>query len=321
MTSISPKRFDIIRLMKVRIRKRFERWGALLMFRLANMLGRKSTLRMAEFLADVAFHLLGRFRKVALDNVDIAFGDTIPDAEKKKIVRESFRTLAKTMLDFMRFGKYSRAELLSLAKRVEGFENLEKAMKNSPGGVIGLASHLGSWEYMGAWLVASGIPLAAVGKEQPDAEITRLMLKLRSNVGIEHIPRTRSGNKAIIKTLNSKKVLGLIADQNGGKSGIFIPFFGKLASTFKGPAQLAMKKKVPIILIGAVWEDYDYVVKISPEIDLVDTGDEDADLYENSYRCQREIEKLVRQYPEQWLWGHRRWKTRPLDETTDNTKI
>ena len=303
--------------MRVKVRKRFERWGALLLFRMVNLLSRKATLKLAVFLADVGFNILGGFRNTTLCNLDIAFGDTISKKEKMKIAREAFRSLAKTMLDFLRFSRYSKTELMSLAKRIEGYENITKAMENSPGGVIGLACHIGSWEFMGAWLVASGIPLWAVGKEQPDAEITRLMLKLRTYAGIVHIPRTSRGNKAMIKTLNSKKVLGLIADQNGGKSGIFVPFFGKLASTFKGPAQLAWKKKVPIVMITAIWEDYDYVVKISPEIELVNTGDQEADLYENTYRCQQEIEKMIRQYPGQWLWGHRRWKTRPPDEMTE----
>lgn len=304
--------------MATRIRKKLERYGALFVFWMANLLNRKAALRMGVFLADIAYNSLGKFRRVALDNVDTAFKNSITKERKKEIVRNAFRTLAKTMIDFVRFGKYSKTELLALARRVEGLEHLENAMKNSPGGVIGMSSHIGSWEYMGAWLVANGFPLAAIGKEQPDAGITKLMLKLRSDVGIEHIPRTRSGNKAIIKALNSKKILGLVADQNGGKSGIFVPFFDKLASTFKGPAQLAMKKKVPIIMICALWEDNEYIVKLFPPIEMTDTGDDDADLYENTLRCQRQIEQLVREYPDQWLWGHRRWKTRPPEESVDS---
>ncbi|MCD6216918.1 lysophospholipid acyltransferase family protein [bacterium] len=304
--------------MATRIRKRLERYGALFVFWLANLLNRKAALRMGVFLADIAYNCMGKFRRVALENVDTAFKDSITKERKEEIARNAFRTLAKTMIDFVRFGKYSQSELLALASRVEGLEHLESAMKSSPGGVIGMSSHIGSWEYMGAWLVASGFPLAAVGKEQPDAVITKLMLQLRSDVGIEHIPRTRSGNKAIIKALNSKKVLGLIADQNGGKSGIFVPFFNKMAATFKGPAQLAMKKKVPIIMIATLWEDNEYIVKFFPPIEMVDTGDNDADLYENTLRCQNQIEQLVREYPDQWLWGHRRWKTRPPDESVDS---
>ena len=304
--------------MATRIRKRLERYGALFVFWMANLLNRKAALRMGVFLADIAYNCMGKFRRVALENVDTAFKNTITKERKKEIARNAFRTLAKTMIDFVRFGKYSKSELLALARHVEGLEHLESAMKNSPGGVIGMSSHIGSWEYMGAWLVASGFPLAAVGKEQPDAGITKLMLQLRSDVGIEHIPRTRSGNKAIIKALNSKTILGLIADQNGGKSGIFVPFFDKMAATFKGPAQLAMKKKVPIIMIAALWEDNEYIVKLFPPIEMVDTGDDDADLYENTFRCQRQIEQLVREYPDQWLWGHRRWKTRPPEESVDS---
>jgi KDO2-lipid IV(A) lauroyltransferase len=301
-------------MIKTRIRKRLERWGALLIFRIANLLPRHAALKMGEKLADVAFNILHRFRKSAINNVTIAFGDTITEERKKEIVRNAFRSLGRTMIDFVRFKSYSRDELLSLVKRVEGGEYLQKAMKESPGGVIGLACHLGSWEYSGAWMVASGYPLAAVGKEQPDAGITKLLLELRASVGIQHISRTKKGQKAIIQTLNSKSVLGLVADQNGGINGIFVPFFGKLASTVKGPAQLAMKKKVPVMLIVALWEGYNYVIHIEPPIEMVDTGDDEADLLENTFRCQQSIENLVRKYPDQWLWGHTRWKTRPPEE-------
>ena len=140
------------------------------------------------------------------------------------------------------------------------------------------------------------------------------MIKLRTGVGIEHIPKTKSGSKALIKTLNSRMILGLLCDQNGGKDGLFVPFFGKMASTVRGPAQLAMKKNVPVLPVIALWEGFDYVIHIGPPIEMVNTGDNESDLTENTYRCQLVIEKLVRKYPDQWLWGHRRWKTRPPGE-------
>lgn len=302
--------------MLTRIRKRLERWGALLVYRIANVLPRYYALRLAEALAILAYYILGRFRKTALDNVNIAFGNNISESRKREIVKLAFKNLGKTMVDFMRFARYSREDILKMAKRVEGLEYLERAMADSPGGVIGLTGHFGSWEFCGAWLVAKGFLLAAVGKEQPDKELTKLMLSLRQSVGIEHIPRTKQGNKAIIQTLNSKKILGLLADQNGGKDGIFVPFFGKMASCFKGPAQLAVKKKVPVLLIIALWEGDDYVIRISPPVEIVDTGDSERDLYENTLRCQKVIEDAVREFPEQWLWGHKRWKTRPPDEVS-----
>lgn len=269
---------------------------------------------MAEFLADFVFLFYFPYRKTALENLTIAFNSELSKEQKLKVARQAMRSLGKTMVDFLRYSQYDKSQLLSFCKRVEGFEHFEKALQESQGGIIGLSCHLGSWEYSGAWFAASGFHLAAVSKEQPDHELTKLMLKLRRGVGIEHIPKTKKGTKAIIEALNSKKILGLLSDQNGGSSGIFIPFFGKLASTVRGPAKLAMKKKLPVLLMVALWEGYDYVIHIEPPIEIISTGDEEADLYENTRRCQAEIEKMVRKYPEQWLWGHRRWKTRPPDE-------
>jgi len=221
------------------------------------------------------------------------------------------------MVEFLRFPGYSHEDLKKLAKRIEGLEYLEKAMEESSGGVIGLAAHIGGWEFAGAWLEASGYEVVAIGREQPDQTITNLMLKLRRSSGIEHIARGKHGNKAIIETLNSKKILGLLADQNGGKKGIFVPFFGKPASCFRGPAQIALKKKVPVLMIYALWEGDYHVVKINPPITLADTGNIDDDIYENTVRFQKEIEDVVRESPEQWFWAHKRWKTRPPDEVTE----
>jgi len=297
-----------------RMRKRFERWGAMLVFCIVNNLSRRQALGLADFLAGVAFHVMLRFRQIALDNVNTAYGDTISVKEKCEIVRLSFKNLSRTLVDFLRFRKYSHDDFLNLVKRIEGLEYLEKAMNESPGGVIGLAAHIGGWEFGGAYLVALGYPVVAIGRDQPDQVLTELMYNLRKSAGIEPIPRGKHGNRAVIETLNQKKVLGLLADQNGGKKGIFVPFFGKMASSFRGPAQIALKKKVPVLLIVALWEGDYYFIKISPPLELANTGNIENDIYENTARFQKKIEDMVREYPEQWFWNHRRWKTRPPDE-------
>ena len=223
--------------------------------------------------------------------------------------------LARTMMDFLGFGKYSRDELLGLCVKVDGREYLETAIEKSPGGVIGLTGHFGSWEYAGAWIVASGWNLTAVGKEQRDPGITKLMLDLREKAGIKHVPRTKKGTPEVIRTLKTKgSVLGLLSDQNGGWDGVFVDFFGHPASSVKGPAYLALKYNVPVVPIFALWEGDFYRIEIHPEIELIRTGDIESDIVANTQRFQTFLESMVRKYPDQWLWAHRRWKTRPPGE-------
>jgi Kdo2-lipid IVA lauroyltransferase/acyltransferase len=299
----------------LRIRWRIERVGGTFVYWLAQRLSRKQALKLADFLGNVLYILFRKYRMVCLDGITIAFGESLTMKEKKRMARLSQINLVRTVMDFLRFGIYTKDELLALAPVVEGRENMVAAHNKAPGGVIGLAAHIGSWEYSGAWMVASGWPLAAVGKEQRDPGITQIMLDQRAKAGIKHIARTKKGQTEIIRTLRTKgQLLGLISDQNGGRDGVFVNVFGVPASSAKGPAFLALKYKAPVVPIFALWDGDNYKIEILPEVEMVNTGDEEKDVLENTQRCQKVIENMVRKYPEQWLWAHRRWKTRPHGE-------
>ena len=299
----------------LRVRRRIERALGLLIYRLARMLSRRSALGLANFLGGLIYRMFRKYRMVCVDGLTIAFGDKYSYEEKLEIARRSQTNLARTVMDFLRFRDYSNEQLLELCRDVSGREHMERAMERSKGGVIGLAGHFGSWEYCGAWVVASGWNLCAVGKEQRDPGITKLMLDLRSAVGIKHIPTSKRGNLDLIRALKSKNtMLGLLSDQNGGKDGIFVDFFGVPASSVRGPAFLALRYDVPVVPIFALWDGDYYRIEILPEIEVVRSGDEEKDILENTQRFQKALEGMVRKYPEQWLWAHRRWKTRPAGE-------
>jgi KDO2-lipid IV(A) lauroyltransferase len=299
----------------LRVRWRIERVLGIFIYWLARRLSRARALKLADFLGGVLFRLFKKYRLVCLDGLDIAFGDEYTRDEKLEITRQSQANLVRTVMDFLRFETYPREELLALAPVVEGKENLEKAIEKSAGGVIGLTGHLGSWEYAGAWVCASGWQLYAVGKAQRDPGVTKIMLDLRAAVGVKHIPRTKKGNLDLIRAIKTKgSVLGLLSDQNGGKDGIFVDFFGVKASSARGPAYMALRYGVPVVPIWALWDGDKYRIEILPEVELVRTGDEEKDVLVNTQRFQGVFEGMVRKYPGQWLWAHRRWKTRPEGE-------
>lgn len=282
---------------------------------LARRISRRSALRFADHLGALSFYMFRRYRNICLRNLTIAFGDELTRKEKLELTLRSQMNLTRTVMDLLKFEGYSTEEFLSLAPVVSGREHLVNAFERSRGGVIGLAGHLGSWEYSGAWVVASGWNLSAVGKEQRDPGITRIMLDQRASAGIKHIPRGKSGNIELVRALKSKNtMLGLISDQNGGRDGVFVDFFGIPASSARGPAFLALRYAVPVVPIFSIWDGDNYRIEILPEVELVKTGDEEKDIVENTQRFQKVIEEMVRKYPGQWLWAHRRWKTRPEGE-------
>ena len=224
--------------------------------------------------------------------------------------------MVRSLMDFIRYPIYDRQAILDLCCEVEGWENLEKALKESTGSVIVLGGHIGGWEYSGAYLVARGIPLAAVGREQREAAITELMLRAREAVGIEHIPRSRHGNRKLVECLKRKNsVVGLVSDQNAGRNGIFVPLFGKLASSFQGPAFFAIRYNLPIVPVFAVWKGLKYKMLIGDRVEVVRVEDQEESVRLTLTNIQKVYEEVITKYPDQNLWLHRRWKTRPPEES------
>ena len=301
--------------LSIRLRWRLERVLGTFIYWFARRISRQTALRLADRLGNLLFALFRRYRLVCVEGITIAFGDSLTPDQKMEMAKASQHNLVRTVMDFLRFGLYTNDELLALAPVVEGRQYLEAASARTPGGVIGLTAHLGSWEYCGAWIVAAGWPLSAVGKEQRDPGITRIMIDQRAAAGIKHISRTKSGQTEIVRTLKTKgSVLGLLSDQNGGPDGAFVDFFGVLASSARGPATLALRYNTPVVPIFALWDGDNYKIEILPEVEVTRSGNEERDIMENTQRFQKVIEDMVRKYPGQWLWAHRRWRTRPPGE-------
>lgn len=301
---------------KYRPRRFLERYGSRFLRWLVQILPRKSALRFGDSLAVLVWYLLPKFRRLALDMLYTAFGDHYTPEQRKDIARRAYRNLVRSMIDFLRFPKLTTEELLELCDSADGWHNLERALDESPGAVIGLAGHFGNWEYSGAYLPARGVPLAAVGREQRETAITNLMLEARASVGIEHIPRSRKGNRRLVECFKRKgSVVGLLADQNGGRDGVFTPFFGKLASSFRGPAYFALRYNLPVVPIFAVWtDDMKYKMLILEPVEIVRHEDMEEAIRLTTTNFQKVYEKVLTEYPDQWMWVHNRWKTRPPGE-------
>ena len=143
--------------------------------------------------------------------------------------------------------------------------------------------------------------------------MTNMAVGIRTGSGIDHVLSNDAGNRKLITTLRrkDKAVLGLIADQNGGRDGLWVPLFGRLASSFKGPGFLMRRYDVPAMALVSIWEGDRYRMIMGPMIETVKTEDQERDILINTARIQTIFEDLMRRYPEQWLWLHRRWKTQP----------
>jgi Kdo2-lipid IVA lauroyltransferase/acyltransferase len=260
-----------------------------------------------------AHRALGRLRGVGLRNLELAFPE-MAEAERDRILRLLYRNLGWLLAEFCLMPGYT-AESASRFIRYEGLENYLKA-RDKGKGVLVLTGHLGAWELSSFYHSLMGYPMAMV--------IRRLDNPL-VDAFVNHI-RCRHGNRVIHKDDFAR---GLIASMRGGDTvgflmdtnmtppqGVFVPFFGTLACTASGMARVAAKTGAAVVPGFLLWEESEkrYVLRFGEELDVVRTGDSEQDAVTNTAKFTAVIESYVRRYPDQWLWVHRRWKTRPTGE-------
>lgn len=178
-------------------------------------------------------------------------------------------------------------------------------------GVVMLACHMDNWEWLGAALALNGFPISAVEKPQPNQVYSDFMNELRRGAGQEIFARGTSEIFGCVRAMRKGRMLGLIADQDGGEDGIFAPFLGKMASTPNGPAYFARKFKAPCIPIFIIRkpDGYGHQVLVQEPFYYKDTGDQQADDYTLTLKMNRAVEKVIKAYPDNWLWFQHRWNT------------
>jgi len=260
-----------------------------------------------------AFH--GRWRRTGDRNLEIFYGGTVPREERLKIAKASAINLAYHVIEFIRMGFLPKDKAMEMVVEIEGTEHWDAALAQGKG-VIGLAMHYGNWELCGASLVKAGYTLYAVGKEQRDDFFTKIAFPWRARYGIKNIFAGDKVNSAILRALRENAILGLLADQNGGKNGTFAPFAGTIASTVAGPAALALKTGAPMVVTFCQRISpgrHRFVNFPGPSMEGLPEDKQEA-LVELLTRINAIYENVIKRDPTQWLWGHKRWKTRPAGE-------
>ena len=257
--------------------------------------------RRGEFIGELAFRLISSRRKKTIANLKLAFPEWT-DQKCYETARKTFRHFGLITADFMRTPLRSNQELLDNMEIV-GFEHFEAAEAVGKG-VIACTAHLGNWERFGHWVTASGRHIAVVARDANQGEIQDRVSKLRDLTGITVLSRGDSA-RPILSKLRKKEIIGILPDQNSDES--FSPFFGKPAGTVLGPAVL--HQRTGAVLLPA------YCVRIGPgkyrivlkePVDIENTMESPEAIMG---QLNLVLESVIREYPEQWLWLHDRWKS------------
>ncbi|HKO10778.1 MAG TPA: lysophospholipid acyltransferase family protein [Acidobacteriaceae bacterium] len=269
--------------------------------------------RVGSGVGALAWRFIPRLRRTGLRNLQLAF-PTKSEAERERILRDLYRCLGWQLAEFCQMPKYTRE---NTANRVR-YEGLERyvAARDKGRGVLIVTAHLGAWELSSFWHSLMGYPMTMVIRRLDNPRVDRLVNGIRCLHG-NRVAHKDDFARGLLAAMKRGDTVGILMDTNmTPPQGVFVPFFGVEACTASGLARVALRTGAAVLPGFMVWEPAEkrYVLHFGPEIDLVRSGDDERDVVENTARFTAEIEAMVRRYPEQWLWVHRRWKTRPEGE-------
>ncbi len=257
--------------------------------------------------------LLGRLRRVGRRNLQIAFPAKSPH-ERNQILRGMYVSLGRLLAEFCLFPRYTRENVSQIAV-YQGFENFEQAEQHKKG-VLLLTGHIGGWEVGSFVHSMHGHPMNIVVRPLDNPYLNRLAEQFRSRFGNRLLPK-QDFARGLLASMHHGETVGILMDTNmTPPQGDFVPFFGVLACTATGLARVAVKTGAAVVPAFTIWDDQlrKYRVQFEPAIRLVRTADHAADVLANTALFNHALEEIIRKHPEQWLWVHRRWKTRPPGE-------
>ena len=271
-------------------------------------------MKLGRSLGKLAYVLAADLRRTGARNLRLAFPEK-PDEEREALLRECFESLGRQLGFFSQFATRSLAELQDLVEP-RGLEYLETAKAHLTSGLILFTAHLGAWELTSFGPALFGHPFSFLVRRIDNPKIENLIDRVRTRFGNQTIDKLAAA-RSMVKILRSQGVLGLLPDLNTLDSeAIFVDFFGVPAATNFIMAKLALRTKSPIIPVFAPWseEKGKYLMIVGPPVLFEPTGNEEEDVRGLTTKLSQFIESQIREYPGQWLWIHKRWKTRPKGE-------
>jgi KDO2-lipid IV(A) lauroyltransferase len=284
--------------------------GAWLALKLLGLLPRPLARAAGAAIARVLYWLRPPLRRAALFNLRLAFPGWT-DAERHRVIRGLIRQMGWMAGEFSQFPKYRRENVEQIVL-LDGFENFAEAQSLGKG-VLFLTGHMSAWELAPYAHALYGHPLHFLVRPLDNPRVDALINRYRCLSGNTPIDKNQSA-RAMLKILREGGTVGILADHNTlPEEGVFVDFFGVPACTTSGLARLALRTEAAVVPGYVFWDKKirKYRLRFEPAVPIARTGDDERDIRENTQRFTRVVENYARQFPDQWLWVHRRWKTRP----------
>jgi len=293
-------------------RHRIEFWVARGVLGFLGWLPHRLARAVCAVLAALSYGFWPRLRRVGMFNLRLAFPDWT-EGRRRKVLRGLFRNFGRMLADFAHFPRLSRANIERLII-YEGFENFARAHEQGKG-VLFLTAHFGNWELSSFAHGVYGFPCNFIVRELDNPLLDAFVNHYRCLSGGRAIDK-RDAAREVLRAFHRGEAVGILVDQNMlSTDGLFVDFFGRPACTTTAPARFVRKTGAAIVLGLAIWDEKlrKYRLRFEP-VQWIHREDPEQEILANTQNFTRLIEEQVRRYPDQWLWVHRRWKTRPPGE-------
>ena len=295
------------------MREKLEYWVVLAVARALGRMPRALARRFADALAGLVYASFVRLRRVGARNLEMALPDR-SQAERDGILRGVYRNLGWQLVEFCRMPRYTVENTLGWM-RTEGLDRY-LAAKRRGNGVFIVTGHLGAWELSSFYHSLMGHPMGMVIRRLDNRPLDDFVNAIRCLHG-NRVLHKDDFARGLLTAMRAGETVGILMDTNmTPPQGVFVEFFGRQACTASGLARVALKTGAAVLPGFMVWEPAEkmYVLHFGSELAFDRTGDTEADIVDATQKCTQAIEQWVRRYPDQWLWIHRRWKTRPPGE-------
>jgi KDO2-lipid IV(A) lauroyltransferase len=272
-----------------------------------NLLGEEFSLGVGRQLGNVMYYLDMEHRRIAVQNLHLAFGQEKSEEEIRSIAKKSFQNLGMNVVEFFRLPE-TDVEGFEKKVSIEGLEIYKQALDNKKG-ILLLLSHFGNWELMGLMSKFLGSPITVIARPiKKNRWLNHWVGEVRRGTGLEVIS-TEKASRKVIRVLSQNRMVGILIDQRAKQSeGVWIDFFGKKVPSTPALAVLGMRTGAPILPVFMIRNGYPkHRLMIKEPLQLVDTGDIKKDMETNTQLMNHALESMIRQYPDQWFWVHRRW--------------
>ena len=293
------------------VRRVLEAAAVAVLLGVARVVPRRWLLALGSATGALTGRLDRRHTEIARSNLSLALGDSVDDRERERTLRACWRHFGRIAFDALAFPRLT-PEVLGTVVRVVGEEHARDALRAGRGALV-FSAHFGHWEAGAVAMGLLGIPFAVITRPLDNPILERFLARLRRGSGNAIIPKRRAV-KETLKALAAGTSVAILIDQDARDDGVFVPFFGRPASTTPTLALIALRTGAPVLPIFArVEPDGTIVVHVEPVVVPTVTGDRDVDVLRFTAECTAIVERWVRSRPDQWLWMHRRWKSTPAE--------